>query len=310
MNMEQMAALVAPALKGLIAPVKAGLDALTKTVGDLRVEISKAWDHLTALNERLQKVESEKSIPGADGKDGAPGADGQKGVDGRDGIDGQPGERGEKGDAGPQGERGPAGQDGAPGEKGEPGERGPQGEKGIDGTNGRDGERGADGLAGEKGLDGRDGRDGKDGSAGRDALQIDVLPAIQVERSYSKGTYASHEGGLWYALRTTVGMDGWTCIVDGIKALNVVPDESDPRVFRVDVAHTSGVKAHWHLHMPVMIYRGVFKEGTDYQHGDTVTWGGSLWHCEEDTDTKPDAVGSKAWVLCAKRGRDGKDARP
>lgn len=60
------------------------------------------------------------------------------------------------------------------------------------------------------------------------------------------------------------------------------------------------------LGFPVMIYRGVFKDGQKYERGDTVTWGGSLWHCEDETADKP-GEGAKAWTLCAKKGRDGKD---
>ncbi|MNV19982.1 hypothetical protein D3C71_1108660 [compost metagenome] len=56
----------------------------------------------------------------------------------------------------------------------------------------------------------------------------------------------------------------------------------------------------------VMLYCGVFKEGHDYVRGDTVTWGGSLWHCDQPTSEKP-GDGSKSWTLCAKKGRDGKD---
>lgn len=55
----------------------------------------------------------------------------------------------------------------------------------------------------------------------------------------------------------------------------------------------------------VMLYRGVWKEG-EYEKGDTVTWGGSLWHCDvAKTSAKP---GDADWTLCAKKGRDGKDA--
>lgn len=61
------------------------------------------------------------------------------------------------------------------------------------------------------------------------------------------------------------------------------------------------------LGIPAMIYRGVFKDGQSYQKGDTVTWGGSLWHCDADeTSEKPDSA-EKHWTLAAKRGRDGKD---
>lgn len=60
------------------------------------------------------------------------------------------------------------------------------------------------------------------------------------------------------------------------------------------------------LGFPVMIYRGVFKDG-EYAKGDTVTWGGSLWHCDAEKTTEKPGDGSWAWTLCAKKGRDGKD---
>lgn len=64
------------------------------------------------------------------------------------------------------------------------------------------------------------------------------------------------------------------------------------------------------LGIPTMIYRGVFKEGQTHTKGDTVTWGGSLWHCDVDETTeKPDSA-AKHWTLAAKRGRDGKDHTP
>lgn len=61
------------------------------------------------------------------------------------------------------------------------------------------------------------------------------------------------------------------------------------------------------LGIPAMIYRGVFKEGQTYEKGDTVTWGGCLWHCDEvETTSKPDGA-EKHWTLAAKKGRDGRD---
>lgn len=60
------------------------------------------------------------------------------------------------------------------------------------------------------------------------------------------------------------------------------------------------------MKFPVPIYRGVFKEGEEYEAGDMATWGGSLWHCDEKTTDKPDAG---PWRLCVKKGRDGRDAK-
>ncbi|MDQ0558315.1 hypothetical protein QO004_000088 [Rhizobium mesoamericanum] len=61
------------------------------------------------------------------------------------------------------------------------------------------------------------------------------------------------------------------------------------------------------LGFPVMLYRGVFKEGQPYERGDTVTWAGSLWHCDAQKTVEKPGDGSKDWTLCAKKGRDGKD---
>ena len=64
------------------------------------------------------------------------------------------------------------------------------------------------------------------------------------------------------------------------------------------------------LTFPVPIYRDVWREKDEagnpieYVPGDMVTWGGSLWHCNERTTAKPD-VGP--WKLAVKKGRDGKD---
>ena len=60
--------------------------------------------------------------------------------------------------------------------------------------------------------------------------------------------------------------------------------------------------------VPMMIDRGVYKAGETYQRGDTVTWGGSSWTAQKETDAKPDTAES-GWRLAVKKGRDGKDAK-
>jgi hypothetical protein len=57
-----------------------------------------------------------------------------------------------------------------------------------------------------------------------------------------------------------------------------------------------------------LTYQGVYVEGKSYDVGELVTWGGSMWHANELTETKP-GDGSKAWTLTCKRGRDGKDGK-
>jgi hypothetical protein len=63
------------------------------------------------------------------------------------------------------------------------------------------------------------------------------------------------------------------------------------------------------LTVPALIYRGVFTEGKTYDPGDVVTWGGSMWHCDEASASKPGEPGTKGWTLSVKRGSPGKDGQ-
>lgn len=146
---------------------------------------------------------------------------------------------------------------------------------------------------------------GKDGEDGRDALALEILPFIDEEKSYPRGSYATHNGGLWRAYEKTHGMRGWECLVDGVAGIDI--QQSEQRSFTLTVNRTSGNSETKSFDVPVMIYQGVFKFGQEYLPGDTVTWGGSLWHCDEHTQDKPGEAGSKGWTLAAKRGRDGRD---
>lgn len=65
------------------------------------------------------------------------------------------------------------------------------------------------------------------------------------------------------------------------------------------------VKAEQPIKIPAMLYRGVHVPGRMYDKGDCVTFGGSLWHANAETTTRP-GDGSAAWTLAVKRGRDGR----
>ncbi|WP_313082744.1 phage gp6-like head-tail connector protein [Atlantibacter sp.] len=146
---------------------------------------------------------------------------------------------------------------------------------------------------------------GRDGEDGRDALALEILPFIDEEKSYPRGSYATHNGGLWRAYEKTHGMRGWECVVDGVAGVEI--ERSGQRRFNLTVNRASGGSETKSFDVPVMIYQGVFKSGQEYLPGDTVTWGGSLWHCDEPTQDKPGETGSKGWTLATKRGRDGRD---
>lgn len=142
-------------------------------------------------------------------------------------------------------------------------------------------------------------------SDGRDALQIELEPCIDETKSYPRGTYATHKGGLWRSYQKTDGMRGWECIVDGISGINIKQDEE--RIFTISLEKACGLVEEKAFSIPVTIYRDVFKAGKEYEPGDTVTWAGSLWHCNETTTDKPGEPGTKGWTLAVKKGRDLRD---
>ncbi len=263
--------------------------------------------------------------PGERGEKGDPGERGLPGERGEKGDTGLQGERGEKGDAGLQGargEKGDTGLQGERGEKGDPGLQGPPGERGADGLRGDPGEkgdkgdpgeRGEKGDPGERGLPGERGEKGDAGIDGKDALEIQIQMELDHERSYPRGTFAHHEGGLIRAIAKTKPLSscadlsaaGWTVVVRGIAA--VESEFIDERSFALRVRCTDGLIKSVPVTLPSLIDRGVFKSGTVYERGDGVTFGGSFWIAQKQTEAKP-GDGNQDWRLAVKRGRDGKDA--
>lgn len=57
------------------------------------------------------------------------------------------------------------------------------------------------------------------------------------------------------------------------------------------------------IRIPAMIYRGVYVAGRQYERGDCVTVGGSVYHANTDTATRPGEL-AQAWTLAVKQGRD------
>jgi hypothetical protein len=200
---------------------------------------------------------------------------------------------------------------GDPGEPGKDGEPGPAGEVDMEAVGQlieqaveravtalpapEKGERGDGGLPGEKGADGAPGEPGKDGVGLADAL-IDkdghLVLTMTDGRTKSLCCVVGKDGER--------GKDGETFTLDDF---DLVP--LNERAF--DFRFTKGGECHsFEIKFPVPIYRGVFKEGAEYETGDLTTWGGSLWHCNEPKGLKPGTPDS-GWQLAAKAGRPGKD---
>ena len=197
------------------------------------------------------------------------------------------------------------------------------------------GQAGKDGRDGVDGKDGKDGIDGKDAEpvhpdtiralvleavqqavaqlppaqAGRDAAAIEPLHAIDEARSYPRGTYAEHRGGLIRAVRTTdpvtAGLEaaGWAVCMNGVAEESEALLEDGRTLKRVSV-YTNGQRFERSFKLQMMLDRGVWRQGM-YEAGDVVSYGGSSWIAQRDTEGKPEQ--SPDWRLAVKRGRDGKD---
>ena len=195
-------------------------------------------------------------------------------------LEARPAVKGEKGDKGDAGEPGAAGV----------GESGPAGPVGPAGQNGKDADpeviNALVAEAVQKAVAlipvAKDGRDGDDGKDGRDGL------SGQPGRDGEKGADGLN------------GKDG----ADGLGFDDIKVEHDGERGFLLKFVAQDRQTTFGGFSVPVQIYRGVWRQDT-YEAGDTVTWAGSMWHCNGTTNEKP-GDGSKAWTLCVKKGSDGK----
>jgi hypothetical protein len=166
---------------------------------------------------------------------------------------------------------------------------------------------GRDGQPGLPGTAGHDGDRGEKGDSGRDALQISIHPAIEEAKSYQRGTFASHLGGLWHATKATDGMDGWECIVEGIASVEHA--NTGEREVTVTTTLSSGTKSMLAYRFHDIIHRGTYDHAKTYDQGDQVAWGGSTWVALSDgIKEPPNSANTDKWVLGSKKGAEGASA--
>jgi hypothetical protein len=141
----------------------------------------------------------------------------------------------------------------------------------------------------------------KDGEPGRDGLDVKEMFRAEGRRlvavmsdgtTRDLGVFVGKDGEPGKPGADAVGFDDLDVTYDGEKTITLKFTKGE-RVKEFSFA------------MPVVIDRGVYREGSEYKAGDAVTWGGSLWIAQKDTASKPDA--GDEWRLSVKRGRDGKD---
>lgn len=166
-------------------------------------------------------------------------------------------------------------------------------------------------------------KDGEDGQDGKSITLDDVRPLIETAIAALPrakdgtdgvglaGALIDRDGELVVTLTdgTTknlgpiIGKDGEPG-KDGLGFDELAVTHDGERGFKFVLARGDQVK-EFAFTLPVVLDRGVFKEGTTYCPGDGVTFGGSFWICRAETTDKPGT--SDNFRLAVKKGRDGKD---
>lgn len=235
-------------------------------------------------------------------------------IHGKDGIQGDKGEQGIPGSSGERGEAGPEGPQGPQGEKGEAGQSISTEDlapliagavaKALESSgeafvakaaeraaalvpapqDGRDGEPGPAGEKGDAGAPGNRGAEGPEGKSGRDGR--DGLPGVQGEKG----------------LNGKDGRDG----VDGFGFDDMSVEFDGERTATLKFAQGERTEEFPLVFRGTTIYRGVFQPERKYETGDQVTFGGSTWTAMRETEAEKPDGSNDAWLLSAKRGRDGK----
>ena len=155
----------------------------------------------------------------------------------------------------------------------------------------------ADGKDGEPGERGEKGEPGRDGLDVKDLFRADggrLVAVMSDGTTKDLGVFVGADGK-----DGDTGKDGADGL--GFEDMDFETDEHG----RVTAKFQRGdvVKS---VRLPGIVDRGPYRSGEAYIKGDAVSYGGSLWIAQDDTEDKPD--GGKGWRLAVKRGRDGKGA--
>lgn len=177
---------------------------------------------------------------------------------------------------------------------------------GVDGKDGKDGKDGLDGADGKDGSDGRDGANGKDGVDGKDGVSPspdDVAKAMEHHFAkwaldFERNANSVLEKAIDRMPKPRDGVDGKNAIE--IKDFDISIGE-DKRTLTVKLGDVSKS-----VRISSVIHKGVYSPSYEYQDGDCVTFGGSLWIAKKDfPQGAPN--NSDDWQLSVKKGRDGKE---
>lgn len=190
----------------------------------------------------------------------------------------------------------PKPQDGAPGPQGERGEPGPMGVTGSPGEPGPRGERGEKGDAGPCGEPGR--------SVTLDDVQPQIDAAIaRAVLDLERRAQATLQREIDRMPKPRDGVDG----KDGRDGLQLEDFCAELIGRTLNVSMRSGERViSRSVRTAQILDAGPFRDGNDYEKGDAVTFGGSLWIAQKDAPEGKPGI-STDWRLAVKAGRDGKN---
>lgn len=161
---------------------------------------------------------------------------------------------------------------------------------------------------GEKGETGPAGAAGAPGLAGVDGKSVtlaDLEPLLKSMQDswaldFERRAQALFQKAVDSMPKPQDGKDG----IDGIGWDSMRVEHDGRRSFEF-VFTKDGADHPYKFTIPCLIDVGFYREGMSVEKGDGVTFGGSYWIAQEDTDTKP-GVGNPAYRLAVRKGRDGK----
>jgi integrin beta 3 len=161
---------------------------------------------------------------------------------------------------------------------------------------------------GDKGDPGQPGEPGRPGDPGRDGIG---LAAAMINRA-GELVITLSDGSL-QTLGLVVGRDGdpgrpgdpGRDGLDGFGFDDLVVDYDGERQVTFRFTQSDRVK-EFPVCLPIVLDRGVYRAEQEYERGDAVSFGGSLWIAQQATADKPET--SAGWRLAVKRGRDGRSA--
>lgn len=151
------------------------------------------------------------------------------------------------------------------------------------------------------------------GQPGRDAIQIDILPTLDPQRSYPRNTYAEYDGGTIRSIRQTtpgetINPSEWSVGLSGLAEYGEEMSE-DCRTLTVWNRRTLSEKQFKTYRLSHPECREFWKVGETYYRGQFVVSSNSIWLCKAaETQHKPGTAPSD-WQLILKAPRDGKDGK-